>query len=53
MREYELKILDSLATIAPNKWDALTDNNPTVRHAFLQSVFALVTPASIIDCRKA
>ena len=38
MREYELKILDSLTAIDPLDWDALTDNNPTVRHAFLQSM---------------
>jgi uncharacterized protein len=38
MREVELKILDSLATIPSTDWDALAGNNPTVRHAFLQSM---------------
>ena len=38
MREVELKIVDSLATIPSRDWDALTDNNPTLRHAFLQSM---------------
>ena len=38
MREYELKIRDSLSDIAPGAWDALTDDNPTLRHAYLQSM---------------
>ena len=38
MREVELKIVDSLATIPSRDWDALTDDNPTLRHAFLQSM---------------
>ena len=38
MREYELKVLDSLAAIPPNHWDVLADGNPTLRHAFLQSM---------------
>ena len=38
MREVELKVLDSLATIAPQDWDALTNSNPTLSHAFLQSM---------------
>ena len=38
MREVELKVLDSLDTIATQDWDALTDNNPTLSHAFLQSM---------------
>ena len=38
MREYELKVLDSLADIPAAEWDALADNNPTLRHAFLQSM---------------
>ena len=38
MREVELKVLDSLSTIAARDWDALTDNNPTLSHAFLQSM---------------
>ncbi|MEO8383666.1 MAG: GNAT family N-acetyltransferase [Betaproteobacteria bacterium] len=38
MREYELKILDSLSNIAPADWDALTEGNPTLCHAYLQSM---------------
>lgn len=38
MREYELKVLDSLADIPAADWDALADTNPTLRHAFLQSM---------------
>ena len=38
MREFELKVLDSLTSIPANDWDALTDGNPTISHAFLQSM---------------
>ena len=38
MREVELKVLDTLTDIPPADWDALTDNNPTLSHAFLQSM---------------
>ena len=38
MREVELKVLDSLASVAPAEWDALTEGNPTLRHAYLQSM---------------
>ena len=38
MREVELQVLDSLATIDAKDWDALTHNNPTLSHAFLQSM---------------
>ena len=38
MREVELQVLDSLATIDAKDWDALTDHNPTLSHAFLQSM---------------
>ena len=38
MREVELKVLDSLATIAAQEWDALIDSNPTLRHDYLQSM---------------
>ncbi len=38
MREYELKVLDSLADISALAWDALADDNPTVKHAWLQSM---------------
>jgi len=38
MREYELKILDSLIDISPAEWDSLTEDNPTICHAYLQSM---------------
>jgi uncharacterized protein len=38
MREYEINIIDTLTGIAPPEWDALTDHNPTLRHAYLQSM---------------
>ncbi|MEO8102605.1 MAG: GNAT family N-acetyltransferase [Betaproteobacteria bacterium] len=38
MREVALKVLDSLDAIPPTEWDALAGNNPTLRHAFLQSM---------------
>jgi predicted N-acyltransferase len=38
MREVVLKVLDSLAMIPEADWDALAGGNPTLRHAFLQSM---------------
>ena len=41
MREVTLRVLDTLAEIAPTDWDAIVDassGNPTLRHAFLQSM---------------
>lgn len=38
MREVELKVLDTLSAIPPLAWDALTGGNPTLSHAFLQSM---------------
>ena len=38
MREYELKILDSLIDISPAEWDGLTEDNPTICYAYLQSM---------------
>ncbi len=38
MREYELRVLDDLSSIPATDWDGLTDGNPTLRHAFLQSM---------------
>ncbi len=38
MREYELRIVDDLDVIAPAEWDQLTAGNPTLRHAFLNSM---------------
>ena len=38
MREVTLKVLDSLAAIAPSEWDTLANGNPTLSHAFLQSM---------------
>jgi uncharacterized protein len=38
MREYDISIVDSLAEIAPADWDRLGENNPTLKHAWLQSM---------------
>ena len=38
MREVALKVFDSLASIPAGEWDSLTGDNPTLRHAFLQSM---------------
>jgi uncharacterized protein len=38
MHEVELKVLDDLATVPATDWDGLTGGNPTLRHAFLQSM---------------
>jgi uncharacterized protein len=38
MREYELKVIESLESIPAVAWDALTDDNPTLKHAWLQSM---------------
>ena len=38
MREVALKVLNSLATIPARDWNALAGGNPTLRHAFLQSM---------------
>jgi uncharacterized protein len=38
MREYEIKVIDDLSDISPADWDALAGNNPTLKHAFLQSM---------------
>jgi uncharacterized protein len=38
MREYDLRVLDDLSSVPPAEWDALTDSNPTLKHAFLQSM---------------
>ncbi len=38
MREVALKVYDSLARIPAPDWDALAGSNPTLRHAFLQSM---------------
>ncbi len=38
MREYQLEIVDSLAAVPAEQWDALTGGNPTLCHAFLQSM---------------
>ena len=38
MREVTLNVLDSLVAIPAADWDALTGGNPTLRHAFLQSM---------------
>ncbi len=38
MHEVELKVLDNLETVPAAEWDALANGNPTLRHAFLQSM---------------
>lgn len=38
MREVELRVVESLAAIPADDWDALAGGNPTLRHAFLQSM---------------
>ena len=38
MREYELRVIDSLGDIAAPVWDHLAAGNPTLRHAFLQGM---------------
>jgi hypothetical protein len=31
MHEYNIEVIESLAGISPLEWDALTDNNPTLK----------------------
>jgi len=38
MHEYNILISESLADVAPAEWDALTSDNPTLKHAWLQSM---------------
>lgn len=38
MREVDLRVSDTLSHLNPTDWDALTGGNPTLRHAFLQSL---------------
>ena len=38
MREYQINLIDDLNTIPARDWDALTSGNPTLKHAFLQSM---------------
>ena len=38
MREVNLKVFESLSDIPAAEWDGLAGGNPTVRHAFLQSM---------------
>lgn len=38
MREVNLKVFESLAEVPAAQWDELAGGNPTVRHAFLQSM---------------
>jgi len=40
MLEYTLSVTDTLADVAANEWDQLIDNNPTLKHAWLQSMIA-------------
>ena len=53
MREVTLKVVDNLAAIPAGEWDALTRGNPTLRHAFLQSMIdAGCTTAEPAGCRS-
>ena len=38
MHEYQINLIDDLSTIPAHDWDALTSGNPTLKHAFLQSM---------------
>ncbi len=38
MHEVNIIISESLADVAPEEWDALTGGNPTLKHAWLQSM---------------
>jgi uncharacterized protein len=38
MREYELNVIEHLESIPAAAWDALVDDNPTLKHAWLQSM---------------
>jgi predicted N-acyltransferase len=38
MHEYNIEVIESLAGISPLEWDALTDNNPTLKYAWIQSM---------------
>ncbi len=38
MREVQLEIVSDLSSVPATEWDALTEGNPTLRHAFLQSM---------------
>lgn len=38
MPEYVVNVIDSLCHISPAEWDALSSDNPTLKHAFLQSM---------------
>ncbi len=38
MREYTIEVIDTLAEIDPVEWDSLTGANPTLKHAWLQSM---------------
>ncbi len=38
MHEYVVSVVDSLHNISPTEWDSLAADNPTLKHAFLQSM---------------
>ena len=38
MREVQLEIVSDLSSVPAAEWDALAEGNPTLRHAFLQSM---------------
>ena len=38
MHEYSIQVGESLIDVSPAEWDALTGGNPTLKHAWLQSM---------------
>jgi predicted N-acyltransferase len=38
MREYTIEVVDSLSGISPAEWDRLAGDNPTLKHAWIQSM---------------
>ncbi|MFM7294051.1 MAG: GNAT family N-acetyltransferase [Burkholderiales bacterium] len=38
MPNFTVRVVDSLAAVSPDKWDVLTADNPTLKHAWLQSM---------------
>lgn len=38
MANFTIRVVDSLSAVSPDKWDVLTADNPTLKHAWLQSM---------------
>jgi len=38
MANFTIRVVDSLAAVSPDKWDVFTADNPTLKHAWLQSM---------------